>query len=267
MYLEFFGLKKLPFENGVEREFFFDSQSHKEAYSRISYVIEEKKPLALLGGAYGTGKTFVLKAIENDYSKKGYVFSFVLNPSVDSTGILKLITHNFINYKISDNKADILILLEKFLKDTYRDGKHSVVIIDEAQNIEDERVFEEVRMLLNYQANSRSLLTLILCGQSEIFEKVSSNKQLIQRVFLSYEIKPLSKSETNEYVIHRLKIAGGENFFQEDAFDSLYELSGGICRWINNIASMALLTAFSKNKKVITSDEIEEGYRSIKGDV
>jgi type II secretory pathway predicted ATPase ExeA len=267
MYLEFFGFSKKPFENTTEREFFFESQSHIEAYSRISYVVEDKKPLAMLTGAYGTGKTFVLKAIENDYSKKNYLFSFVSNPSVDEVGIIKLVVHNFISYKLPESKTDLLILLEKFLKDTHRDGKHCIVVIDEAQNIAYESVFEEIRMLLNYQINSKPLLTLIISGQSELSEKIASNKQLIQRVFLTYDIKPLNEEETRDYVIHRLKIAGRDDVFEDESFPVLYQLSGGIPRWINNISSMALLTAFSKKIRTINSEIISEAYSSIKGEV
>jgi len=267
MYLNYFQFRKMPFENLCEREFFFESEHHKEAYARISFLIESRKPLGLLTGPYGTGKTFVLKAIENDYSKKGYVFSYLSNSAVDEIGILKLITHNFVNFKLPNSKADILISLEKFIKDTHRDGKHCIIIIDEAQNIEDEKVFEELRMLLNFEINSKPVITMIIAGQSELSTKILSNKQLFQRVFLSYELKPFNRDEVREYVIYRLKIAGNDSVFEEDCFDLLYELSGGIPRWINNICSMALLIAFTKNLSRVNKDIINEAYASIKGDV
>jgi len=267
MYLEHFGSKKMPFENLCEKEFFFESENHREAYSRISFVIESKKPLCVLYGPYGTGKTFILKVIENDYSKKNYIFSYLPNPSLDEVGILKIITYNFVNFKIPDNKADILISLEKFLKDTHRDAKHCVVIIDEAQNIESEKVFEELRMLLNFEINSKPVITMIMAGQSELSNKISSNKQFLQRVFLSYELKPFNRDETREYVIHRLKVAGNEKIFEESCFDILYELSGGIARWINNICSVSLLTAFTKNLSTVNYDVIKEAYSTIKGEV
>ena len=267
MYLEYFGFKKMPFENLCEREFFFESENHKEAYLRAAFIIESKKPLYLLSGPYGTGKTFVLKAIENDYSKKGYVFSYISNPAVDEVGILKLITYNFVSFKMPNNKSDILISLERFLKDTHRDGKHCVVIIDEAQNIENERVFEELRMLLNFEINSRLLLTMIIAGQTEVLNRISSNKQLFQRVFLSYELKPFNITETKDYVIHRLRVAGNDKVFEDECFELIYELSGGIARWINNICAVSLLVAFTKNLSTINPDIIREAYSSIKGEV
>ena len=268
MYLEFFNLKKFPFENNFDEIFFFESETHTEAYSRLEYVIENRKSCATIFGAYGCGKTFVLKMLIRRLSKKGYIFSEVVNPAVDDTGILKMISYNFLSYKLPQTKADILILLEKFLKDSSRDSKHCVVLVDEAQNIPDEKVFEELRMLLNYSLNNRPLLTLILSGQNDLQEKMLSNKQFIQRVYLSYEIKPLSFEEVRDYIKHRLSLAGGkEGLFSEDAISAVYEKSGGIPRWINSISDMSLLTAFTKGISAIDRDIVEEAYLSIRGDV
>lgn len=268
MYLEFFKLKKLPFENTFNEQLFFESETHTEAYSRLEYVVENRKNCAVLVGAYGCGKTFILKMLIKNLSKKGYIFSEVVNPAVDDTGILKLISYNFLNYKLPQDKADILIALEKFLKDSFRDSKHCVVLIDEAQNIADEKVFEELRMLLNYSINDKPLLTLILSGQNELHEKILSNKQFMQRIYISYEIKPLSEKDTNLYIKHRLNIAGGnEKLFSDDAIANVYEKSGGIPRWINSICDVSLLTAFTKGISLIDRDIVEEAYLSIKGDV
>ncbi len=268
MYLEYFELKTYPFENDFSNSFFYQSQTHQEAYSRLEYVIENRKLCAVLSGAYGCGKTFVIKMLIKNLSKKNYIFSEVVNPSVDDTGILKLIAYNFINYKLPDNKADIMIALKKFMMDSAKDSKHCVVIVDEAQNIGDERVFEELRMLLNYTADSKPLATLILSGQSEIHEKMLSNKQFLQRVYLSYEIKPLSSDETYSYIAHRLKISGAkEDLFEPEAVSTVYKMSGGIPRWINSICDISLLTAFTRKIKKINSDVVEEAYQSMRGEM
>lgn len=267
MYLEFFGFSSFPFENNFNNQFFFQSKTHKEAYSRMEYIIENKKLCGIITGAYGCGKTYVLKMLVKNLSKKGYIFSEIINPSVDELGILKLIAYNFLNYKLPQTKADIIIALEKFLKDTSKDAKHSVVIIDEAQNINDEKVFEELRMLLNYTSNDKPLVSLILCGQSELNEKIVSNKQFMQRVYLSYDIKPLDKKETHDYISHRLAVVGGSiSIFEDIALENIYSKSGGIPRRINSICDVSLLTAFSKNMKRVTGDIVEEAYLSISGE-
>jgi len=265
MYKEFFKLIKLPFENVNDTSFFFESENHKEAYSRISFVIEEKKSCALLTGGYGVGKTFLLKTIEKNLSKKGYIFSVLHNSRLDDIGFLRMILHNFTGYNVPKAKEDVLMGLEKFLKDTYRDGKHSVIVIDEAQNIEDENVFEELRTLLNYQNENRSLLTLILSGQTEFSEKLYSNKQFSQRVFLSYTLNPFTFEETISYIRHRLNLAGlKEDIFDDKSYEFIFERSGGIPRWINNICNMSLITAFSKGVKKINLDIINEAVESMR---
>lgn len=267
MYLDFFGFKVFPFENNFNNQFFFQSKTHKEAYSRMEYIVENRKFCGVISGPYGCGKTYILKMLIKNLSKKGYIFSEVINPNVDELGILKLIAYNFLNYKLPQTKADILIALEKFLKDTSRDAKHCVVLIDEAQNINDEKVFEELRMLLNYTSNDKPLLSLILCGQSELNEKISSNKQFMQRVYLSYEIKPLDEKETIEYISYRLSVAGCDfEIFDNEALDYIYSKTGGIPRRINSICDVSLLTAFSKNSKRVTYDIVEEAYLSIAGE-
>lgn len=263
MYQKHWALKKLPFENTPDTEFFFASEKHEEAFSRLSYVVEEKKACAVVTGAYGTGKTLLLKALERQFRKKGYVFSAVQNPRLDDLGLLKIILHNFTGYNVPKQKEDVLMGIERFLKDTMQDGKHVVVAIDEAQLIGDENVFEELRLLLNFQTETRFLLTLLLSGQPELRDKINSNKQFSQRITLSYNLSALDFEETRKYVLHRLAVAGlSENIFEERAMELLFERSGGIPRWINNIANMSMLAAYSKGARTITEELVAEGVES-----
>lgn len=263
MYQKHWGLKKLPFENTPDTEFFFESEKHEEAFSRLAYVVDEKKACAVITGAYGTGKTLLLKSLERQFKKKGHVFSFVQNPRLDDLGLLKIILHNFTGYNVPKAKEDVLMGIERFLRDTMQDGKHVVVAIDEAQLINDESVFEELRLLLNFQTETRFMLTLLLSGQPELKEKLDANKQFSQRISLSYHLKPLDFEETRKYVLHRLEVAGlAENIFDDKALELLYERTGGIPRWINNIANMSMLAAYSKGVKTITEELVAEGVES-----
>jgi general secretion pathway protein A len=263
MYQKHWDLRKMPFENTPDTEFFFGSEKHEEAVSRLAYVVEENKACAVLTGAYGTGKTLVLKALERRLKKKGFVFSFVHNPRLDDLGLLKTILHNFTGYNVPKQKEDVLMGIERFLRDTMQDGKHVVVAVDEAQLIEEESVFEELRLLLNFQTETRFMLSLILCGQPELRDRLDSNKQFSQRVALSCRLSPLDYEETKKYVLHRLEVAGlPENIFSEPAMELLFERSGGIPRWINNIANMAMLAAYSKTSRTITPELVAEGVES-----
>ncbi|NLI10569.1 MAG: AAA family ATPase [Elusimicrobia bacterium] len=265
MYLKHFGLSKMPFENVCDGEFFYASEMHSEAFSRISYAIENKKSCVLLTGGYGTGKTFVAEKLKSDFSKRGYVFSFTVNPRLDGLGLLKTVFYNFTGYPAPKAKEDVLIALEKFLKDVYKDGKHAVAVVDEAQSIENEDVFEELRLLLNYQNEKRSLITLLLCGQSELNDRIYSNRQFSQRIFLSYSLKPFDSASSSDYMDHRLKIAGASReIFSLSSKNLIYERSGGIARWINNISNMALLEAFSSQADSVSENHVSEAIKSFK---
>ncbi len=263
MYQKHWGLRKLPFENTPDTEFFYESGQHEEAFSRLSYVVDERKACGVITGAYGTGKTLILKALERQFRKKGYVFSQVQNPRLDDLGLLKIILHNFTGYNVPKAKEDVLMGIERFLRDTMQDGKHVVVAIDEAQLISDESVFEELRLLLNFQTETRFLLTLLLSGQPELKEKLEANKQFSQRVTLNCHLSPLDLEGTRSYVLHRLRVAGlEEEIFGPGALQLLFERSGGIPRWINNIANMSMLAAYAKGERRITEELVSEGVES-----
>lgn len=263
MYLKHWNLRKLPFENTPDTDFFYESEKHREASSRLRYVVEERKACAVLTGVYGCGKTLVLRALEREYKKKGCVFSFVNNPRLDDLGLLRMILHNFTGYNVPRSKEDVLMGLEKFVRETYNDGKHVVIAIDESQLIDNENVFEELRLLLNFQTETRFLVTLLLSGQPELKEKLGSNKQFSQRITLSYNLPALDKDETAAYVNHRMTVAGGtEGIFLPEALDLIYERSGGIPRWINNIANMSLLAAFTKGAAAVDAALVAEGAES-----
>lgn len=255
----------MPFENTPDTDFFFESEKHTEGFSRLSYVVSEKKSCGVITGAFGTGKTLILNYIERQFKRKGYVFSTITNPRLDDLGLLKIILYNFTGYNIPKQKEDVIMGLHKFLRETSQDGKHAVAVIDEAHLIEDSNVFEELRLLLNFQTESKFLITLLLSGQTELKNKIDSNKQFNQRVVLNFDLEPLDFEETKNYILHRLKIAGiEENIFDDNAINLIYQRSGGIPRRINSISDMCLLTSFSKNTRQVNPDIVNEAVESVK---
>jgi len=138
-------------------------------------------------------------------------------------------------------------------------NKDTVIIIDEAQAINNLTAFEELRLLLNFQLNNRFLLTLILIGQPELREKINELKQLKQRLAIKYHLNPLNEQETEKYIIHRLEVAEAtREIFTTNAMHLTWERSDGIPRVINNICDMSLLVGFTKKLNKIDRDLIEE---------
>jgi type II secretory pathway predicted ATPase ExeA len=136
-------------------------------------------------------------------------------------------------------------------------GKETILIVDEAQLL-NESIFEEIRLLLNFQLNNRFLLTILLLGQPELRYKVKNIEQLDQRIAIKYHLKPFDLEETLEYINFRLQKAGkNENIFSQAAVEKVYEHTKGVPRKINNLCDLALLIGFSSQKRIVDPEIVE----------
>ncbi len=157
-----------------------------------------------------------------------------------------------------------LEILEKILIDYNREGKEIVIIIDEAHIIEDAKVFEELRLLLNFQLQKKFLLTLLIFGQPELIPKINDYQALEQRIAIKCHLEHLDLKDTQQYIIHRLSVAGRKtSIFTEEAIKMIYEHSGGIPRRINRLCDISLLAGFGKKVEIVEEDIIQEEIKSL----
>lgn len=260
MYEKYWGLSEKPFENTADPRFLYYSGQHEEALTRLNYAVGEGKGAALLTGIFGCGKTVIARALIEGLSRAKFEVAFVINPQLSHIELLREIVYDLgIKENLPTLKTDILHLLDERLHHNVDDGKNTVVIIDEAHLIEDKLIFEELRLLLNFQYKNKFLLTLILLGQPELKEKVNNIKQLQQRIAIKYHLSGLNEAETASYISHRLKVAGcAKNIFMDDSTKLICDESGGIPRRINQICDMALLTGFGRRQETVDKTIIKE---------
>lgn len=264
MYEEYWGLKEKPFENTPDPKFLYYSPQHEEALARMFYVVRESKGAGMLTGVYGCGKTVLGRVLLAELQREIYKVAFITNPRLDDVELLRMISYNLGSPELPTRKTDILITLEKILVNNVKDGKKTVVLIDESHTIEDKNVYEEIRLLLNFQLEDKFLLTILLIGQPELKEKVEANKQLLQRIAMRYHLEPLSREETFNYINHRLKIAGGEKLeFAPGSYRLIHERAGGIPRRINQICDMCLFTGYGKKVKLISEEIVQEAIEGL----
>lgn len=267
MYEQYWGLAEKPFENTADPRFLYYSHQHEEAFTRLTYAIHEQKGAAVLTGVFGCGKTVIAQAVLLSLSKGKYETAFVINPQLSHVELLREIIFD-LGHKdnLPVQKTDILHSLEKILHDNMDNGKQTVVFIDEAHMINDALIFEELRLLLNFQHRNKFLLTLLLLGQPELRDKINNIKQLQQRISIRFHLSSLTEAETVEYINHRLKIAGSTRpIFEEEALKSVYGHSGGIPRRINQICDMALLTGLGRQIELINDGVITEVVKDLEG--
>lgn len=266
MYKDYWKLRQQPFDNTPDPAFFYSSERHQEALSRFQYLVRSKTPCGLLTGVYGCGKTLVIQALRSGTEPEGIRYSIVTNPRLDDMGILRLILRGLTHQEVPSNKADVLMQLQEYVEKVAQDGKHTVIVIDEAHAIEAPGVFEELRLLLDFQTATQSLLTLLLAGQPELRPRVETNMQLNQRISLRFHLDAFTEEETGEYIRHRLKIAGAaKNPFTPQSMALVYAHSKGIPRWINHYCHMSLLEGFGRKVAAITPEIVEQAVQSLTG--
>lgn len=262
MYREYWKLKEKPFENTPDPRFIYYSSKHEEALSRMLYCIREKKGAGMLTGDYGSGKTLLSRILLKELSADRYSDVLIFNPVLNPLEFLREIAYQLGRDNVPDNKVDLIHVLNGILYENFTKGKDTVILIDEAQAIVSDEVFEELRLILNFQLNNAFLLTLILLGQPELSKKINLIPQLSQRVAIRYFLSALDETETYTYIRHRLSVAGRhEEVFKDSALELIFRASRGLPRIINNICDMCLLVGFGAKKDFIDDSIVREVVR------
>ncbi|MCH8293686.1 AAA family ATPase [Candidatus Poribacteria bacterium] len=265
MYEEYWGLAEKPFENTSDPRFIYHSSQHDEALTLLLYAVTQRKSAALLTGEYGCGKTLTSRLLVDmlyNLDRARFEIAVIVNPRLSPDELLQQILYKFGIKNIPLDRIELLNALGNLLMKNAEAGKHTVIIVDEAQIIIDEDTIDELRVLLNFQLNDRFLLTLVLIGQSEFANVVDALPQLQQRIAVRFHLEPLSSyEETRAYIQHRLSVAKPEReIFTEEAIQKIHKLSQGIPRQINNICDIALLMGFMHKLSYIDADNVDQRH-------
>jgi general secretion pathway protein A len=255
MYLELYGLRQSPFNITSDPKTFFEASSHKEALAALSYGIQERKGIILISGEVGTGKTTLCRALLNKLPISVRT-SLILNPYFSEVQLLQAIIQDFGLEYVKKNRLDIVSKLNAFLVKINSQGGNAVLIIDEAQNLNN-RQLEQIRLLSNLETSNNKLLQIVLSGQPELTEKLNkfNLRQIRQRIFVKHNLLPLRKEEVREYVEFRLNKVEARNIkILPESYNIIYEFSRGIPRLINMLCDRALLFGFVREKTIFDQE-------------
>jgi len=268
MYLDYYGLKEPPFSIAPDPRYLYMSERHREALAHLLYGVSGQGGFIVLTGEVGTGKTTICRCFLNQTPKNTDV-AFIINPKLSARELLASICDEFnIAYSASASIKILNDLINEYLLKAYADNRHTVLIIDEAQNLRID-VLEQLRLLTNLETSEKKLLQIILLGQPELRDVLAQNelRQLAQRVTARYHLRELNKMEVGAYVKCRLAVAGRKpRLFSMPAVNRLYKASGGVPRLINLIADRALLGAYACQSEMVEASHIKSAYQEIHGE-
>jgi general secretion pathway protein A len=266
MYQSYFGLAEAPFSIAPDPRYLYMSQRHQEALAHLLYGVNGGGGFVLLTGEVGAGKTTVCRCLLEQIPESCDV-AYIFNPKQTVTELLSTICAEFgIACPSGNTSVKVYIdCINAYLLDAHAKGRHTVLIIDEAQNLSAD-VLEQMRLLTNLETSQRKLLQIILLGQSELAVMLAQPelRQLAQRIIARYHLGPLSRPEVSAYVRHRLEISGTQRqLFPDALMGRLYRLSGGIPRIINVLCDRSLLGAYVQGKERIDRATLMQAAREV----
>lgn len=255
MYLEHFHFSSEPFSIVPDPRFLFLSKRHEEALAHLLYGLREGGGFVALTGEVGTGKTtlchYLMEQLPDNVD-----LALVLNPKLSSLELISSLCDELgIKYPEDNTSIKIVVdALNHYLLAAHARGRRTVVLIDEAQNLNLD-VLEQIRLLTNLETKETKLLQILLVGQPELNNLLNCKelRQLSQRITGRYHLIALNFKETKDYVRHRIGKVGGEtDLFSSGALAALFKRSRGIPRLVNTIADRSLLGAYGKNERQVS---------------
>lgn len=269
MYLEYYGLSEPPFNITPNPKFLFYSAKHREAFNHLLYGIRERKGFVQLTGEVGAGKTTLCRALL-DQLGENFSTALILNPVLDADQLVKAIAMEF-GLKVKGmDRLETVAEINAFLLNQMAEGRESVLIIDEAQDLTND-LLEQVRLLSNLETDDRKLLQIVLMGQPELRDRLNQHslRQLRQRITVRYHLRPLKYSELSPYVQHRLHVSGGKGppYFSAAALWRIQRYSQGVPRLINALCDKCLLAGFVQDRDRIDFRMVGKAIRELEGNI
>lgn len=266
MYASHFGLRTEPFSLTPDPAFLYLSPDHAEALAGLKIGLESRRGLMLMIAEVGMGKTTLLYSMLDQLDPQVHT-AYLSNTRLSFDDLLRQALADLGQPCVSRDRVDLLTSLNTFLHERAAAGETAALIIDEAQNL-DEQTFENLRLLSNYETYTDKLLQIVLVGQPELDAKLSrpSLRQVTERVAVRCHINPLTMTESIRYLEHRLQVAGGSTaLFTPTALRFITWKARGIPRRLNIICHNALLFAYGRGERRVSLREARAAIREKQG--
>lgn len=259
MYEDFFQLNSRPFDISPDPRFVYMTAQHSRAIANMKFALLNRDSFVIITGEIGIGKTTIINSVLEDLGPD-YVTAKLTHTTLSDIELLQALLSAFGMPNYSKKKVMLLDTLRDFFMQQNEQGKHVVVIVDEAQNLS-ATALEELRLLSCIDASERRIVSIVLTGQPGLNDLLDSPglTQLRQRARLRQHLDALNEEETIDYIRHRLEVCGGkaDDIFTPEALVEIHRLTFGIPRLINTLCDTALTACMVDERRTIDLDIVD----------
>ena len=253
-YEQFYQIREQPFSNTPDPRFFFEVDQHADVLARLMHAANTMKGLAVVVGDVGTGKTTLARRMLDQLDDQQYESALlvIIHSAITAEWLLRKIASQIGVDEVAEEKVGILSQIYQRLVELHQLGKKTVVLIDEANMLQQQELMEELRGFLNLEVPGSKLITFILFGLPKLETTLSLDAPLVQRVAVKCRLTSLKPEATKAYIRHRLKVAGSNReIFSDEVLTQIAIESQGIPRLINTIGDNVLLEGFLLKREKI----------------
>jgi general secretion pathway protein A len=260
MYEAYWQLESKPFENTSDTRFYFPCEAHQGALLKLRYAVENRRGAALLTGGSGLGKSLLVQTLARQLEREFTPLVHLVFPDMPPPQLLAYLADELAGTRsaTAPTIAQSVRSIERTLAAAAEEGRHPVLVIDEAHLLRDGPALDTLRLLTNFQFGARAAMTLLLVGQPALLPALDRMADLDERMGVKCLLRAFTRDETIGYVNHRLASAAARRLiFQDDALQAVHDFSHGVPRRINRLCDLALLIGFAEEQPSLGAAQIE----------
>jgi type II secretory pathway predicted ATPase ExeA len=265
-YEQFYHLREQPFSNTPDPRFFFEVDQHAEVLARLMHAVNTMKGLAVVIGDVGTGKTTLARHMLDQLDEQQYESALlvIIHTAITAEWLLRKIASQIGVEEVAEDKVNILSQIYQRLVELQQAGRKAIVLIDEANMLQQQDLMEELRGFLNLEVPGSKLITFILFGLPNLETNLALDAPLVQRVAVKCRLTSLKPEATKAYIRHRLKVAGAtREIFSDEVLNQIAIESQGIPRLINTIGDNVLLEGYLLKREKIDVQLVKDVARDL----
>ncbi|MBN1855231.1 MAG: AAA family ATPase [Pirellulales bacterium] len=261
MYTEYWQLESQPFGPTLDRRFYYPSETHQGAVLKLRYAVESGAAAAVLAGRSGMGKTLLVSLLREQLPESTSPIIHVVFPQMSRRDLLVYLAEQFRAPAANPPRHTVeesIRRIELVFRENARIGRHAVIVVDEADLLDEGETLETLRLLINISWKGRPCCTLLLVGQMGLLSILARRPSLEERIAVKALLRPFSMEDTVAYLQHLLEVAGAtRQLFDQSALEKIHHLSLGVPRSINRLADLSLLIGYAEDLATITAKQIE----------